>query len=443
MDRRDFLKLASCAGMSVVAPSAFGGRDLSAGRRGIGAEAHTGTFFLLFNAGGGWDPTSFCDPKGSNGPNDPNPMNHYEKSMIGQAGNLRFPMEFPDPNNPEVGIGTGVIPAFFEEHYQDLLVINGVDMQTNGHDQGSRNLWSGRLSEGFPSLGAYLAGTYNSTLPMSFLAFGGYSFTAGVAPQSRASNIGALQTLAYPARDNFDDPESTYLSSRALELIDEAQWHRDQAIINGQGLPKIKHSMTTLFESRSGSNELKRLQEFLPADDELSDNATERQVQVALAAYRAGISVAANISTGGFDTHGNHDASQIPALENIIGAMGFARNEAKRMGIADKVMLMAGSDFGRTPGYNDGNGKDHWSVSSVMMMGAGVQGNRVIGETTEGHRAYGVNTDLSVDRREDAPVKILPAHIHSAMRRQYALGADNELAQMFPLTNEEELPIFG
>ena len=36
-----------------------------------------------------------------------------------------------------------------------------------------------------------------------------------------------------------------------------------------------------------------------------------------------------------------------------------------------------------------------------------------------------------------------PDLIHSAIRKQYALGADNELAQMFPLTNEEELPIFG
>jgi hypothetical protein len=440
MDRRDFLKLSSCAGLSVVAPAAFGGRDLSAGRRGIHAEAHTGTFFLLFHAGGGWDPTSFCDPKGSNGPNDPDPMNRYEKSMIGEAGNLRFPMEFPDPNNPDGGFGEGIIPAFFEEHYQDLLVINGVDMQTNGHDQGTRHAWTGRLSEGFPSLGAYLAGTYNSTLPMSFLAFGGYTETAGVAPQSRASNIGALRTLAYPARQNFDDPESTYLSSRALELVEEAQWHRDQALIAGQGLPKINHSMSTLYESRSGSNELKRLQEYLPED---TSNGLRGQVEIALAAYRAGISVAANLSSGGFDTHGNHDQSHIPRLETVLDAMSYARNLAQELGIGDKVVIMASSDFGRTPGYNDGNGKDHWSISSMLMMGAGIQGNRVIGKTTEGHRAYGINTDLSVDEREDAPLKITPAHIHSAIRKQYALGADNELASMFPLTNEEDLPIFG
>ena len=440
MDRRDFLKLASCAGMSVMAPAAFGGRDLSYGRRGIHSEAHTGTFFIFIHAGGGWDPTSFCDPKGSNGPNDPNPMNHYEKSMIGQAGNIRFPMEFPDMNNTEQGIGTGLIQAFFEEHYQDLLVINGIDMQTNGHDQGTRHAWTGRLSEGFPTLGAYLAGTYNSTLPMSFLAFGGFTETAGVAPQSRASNINALNAIAYPERANYEDETSTYFSSRSLELIEEAQYHRDQALIAGQGLPKINHAMSTLYESRSGSNELKRLQQFLPEEP---SGGLRGQVEVALAAYRAGISVAANLSAGGFDTHGNHDASHIPSLENVLDAMGYARNLSQELGLADKVVIMASSDFGRTPGYNDGNGKDHWSISSMLMMGAGIQGNRVIGKTDDGHRAYGIRTDLTADESTDAPLKITPSHIHSAIRKRYALGADNELAQMFPLDNEEELPIFG
>ena len=79
----------------------------------------------------------------------------------------------------------------------------------------------------------------------------------------------------------------------------------------------------------------------------------------------------------------------------------------------------------------------------MLMMGAGIKGNRVIGKTDDGHRAFGIKTDLSVDESTDAPLKITPGHIHSAIRNRYALGADNELAQMFPLDNEEELPIFG
>lgn len=41
MDRRDFLKLASCTGLSVVAPTAFGGRELGTKPRAT-FEPYTG-----------------------------------------------------------------------------------------------------------------------------------------------------------------------------------------------------------------------------------------------------------------------------------------------------------------------------------------------------------------------------------------------------------------
>ncbi len=432
MDRRDFLKLASCAGLSVITPSAFGGRDLSAGRKGI-ADAYTGHLFLLFNAGGGWDPTSFCDPKGAKSENDPNPMNHYLAEDIQQAGNIRFPGNFPDDAN-----STGVIPYFFETYYDRLTVINGIDMETNGHDAGSRHQWSGRLSEGHPSLGAYLAATFDSALPMSFLTYGGFDLTEGIVAKTRAANINVLQNLAYPTRINPNDETSTFHSERALELIEEAQWHRDKALHDGQGLPKIRAAINTLWTARSGSNELKRLQEYLP--EQLPQENLARQAAIAIAAYRAGICIAANLNIGGFDTHGNHDGSHIPRLEQLLSGIDFAMQEAERQGVADKVVIVAGSDFGRTPGYNDGNGKDHWSVSSMLLMGAGIPGNHVIGETNETHQAYGIDpSTLAVDKSPEPAVKIKPGHIHQALRDKYALGNDNPLAAMFPLTMNERL----
>ena len=31
---------------------------------------------------------------------------------------------------------------FYEEFQNDLLVVNGIDVQTNGHEQGTRAIWS-------------------------------------------------------------------------------------------------------------------------------------------------------------------------------------------------------------------------------------------------------------------------------------------------------------
>ncbi len=437
LDRRDFLKLASCVGLSVVAPHAWGGKDLSYGRQGIAVDAYTGTFFLLFHASGGWDPTHLCDPKPANGPNDPNPVTNILE--VATSGSISYPAEFPadvyDPNGQGNGLG---ITAFFEKYANRLTCINGLDMQTNGHDSGTQAMWTGRLTEGAPSLGAYLAGTFNSALPMAFLAFGGFTETAGVAPRTRAGNLPLIKNLAFPTRANPDDEFSTYHSSRALELIEEAQWHRDQAIISGQGLPKIRASASTLFASRSGSNELQRLVQYLPED---VPGGIEGQVTVALAAYRAGISIAANLSVGGFDTHGNHDQSQIPRLEELLGGIDYAMTEAERQGIADRIVIIVGSDFGRTPGYNDGNGKDHWPITSMLFMGQGIQGNRVVGATNEKHGAYGVTPDLQIDTSPEPALKIHPGHVHAAIRDKYALGEENPLAALAPLDIDTKLAL--
>lgn len=435
MERRDFLKLASLAGLGVASPSVF------AEQRGLIAPprhdyaAYEGNLFLFFNASGGWDPTHLCDPKPKRSDTDPEPMTNVLE--VESSGNISYPAAFPVEN---YGEGAGAfIPEFFRIHHKRLTVVNGIDMQTNGHDAGNRHTWSGRLNEGYPSIGAYLAASFDPTQPMAYLAFSGYSLTQGTVARTRAGNLGVLSNIAFPDRMDPSDETSTYHSSNAMELIEEAQFARDKALREKQGLPRIRQSINTLFEARSGSNELKKLQQFLP--EELSGNGLERQAQVAIAAYKAGICISASLGRGGFDTHGSHDMSHIPSLEDLLLGIDFAWREAERQGVADKLVIAVGSDFGRTPGYNGGMGKDHWSITSMMFMGAGIPGNRVIGETTEDHRAKGIRKDLSVDDSEGAR-RIGPADIHHSLRKLAGVH-DTDLAAMFPLNEEEPLDLFG
>lgn len=436
MDRRNFMKLASGAGFALVSPSTFAGQDLAYGRPNIQADAYAGTLFLCFNASGGWDPTHLCDAKSKTGPEDMAPMTNLLPEELETNAGLTYPAYF----NPEIyGEGAGdFIPEFFRKHAGRLRVINGIDVQTNGHDSGSRHTWSGRLSEGAPTLAAYMAATFDPTLPMSFLTFGGFSDTAGIAAQTRAGNINALTRIAYPGRIDPNDEMSGYHSSRAYELIEEAQRTRDLALLAGQRLPRIQQSMNTLYLARSGSNELRLLQAYLP--ETFSDNGLQRSVQLALAAYQAGITVSVNLNLGGFDTHGNHDRSQIPRLNELMRGIDFAWEEATARGIADRVVIVVGSEFGRTPGYNDGNGKDHWSVTSMMLMGQGIAPG-VVGATTPEHRAIGVTSSLELDPSEGS-LKIQPGHVHRALRDLYAHGDGNELAAFFPI-NLERLPVLG
>ena len=92
-------------------------------------------------------------------------------------------------------------------------------------------------------------------------------------------------------------------------------------------------------------------------------------------------------SIGGFDTHGNHDGAHLPQMGNLLLGVDLIAQEIAKAGLTDKVVIAVGSDFGRTPAYNAGNGKDHWNITSMMFIGPGITGNRVVGGTDDGFKA--------------------------------------------------------
>ncbi|MST00263.1 MAG: DUF1501 domain-containing protein [Opitutus sp.] len=95
--------------------------------------------------------------------------------------------------------------------------------------------------------------------------------------------------------------------------------------------------------------------------------------------------------------------------------------------------------MGRTPTYNKGNGKDHWSIDSVMFLGPGIKGNRVIGATDEKQFGVALNPQSLATEKEKG-IKVRPEHIHEALR-QYAGIAEHPLSKKFPLgiTDKEKL----
>jgi uncharacterized protein (DUF1501 family) len=194
-----------------------------------------------------------------------------------------------------------------------------------------------------------------------------------------------------------------------------------------------------LYTARSGQNELKKLTEFLPT--QLEGSNLRRQAQIALAAYRAGICVSANLGIGGFDTHGNNDQQQFQQLAEIWDGIDYLITEAKANGVWGNMVIIVGSDFGRTPGYNSGNGKDHWSITSMLLMGKGIPGDKVIGKTTDRHNPFNVDPN-SLAPVEGGGVRLKPGHVHRALRRLAGID-QNPIVTRFPIKEKEELALFG
>ncbi|MDH3726686.1 MAG: DUF1501 domain-containing protein [Myxococcales bacterium] len=396
------------------------------------ATGYSGTYWIFMHAGGGWDPTHLCDPKGRANENENDPMGRFLKSDIRTAGNINY---------APLGDDMLALDGFFQNHYQRLLVINGMDTGTNGHDQGTRGTWSGRTAEGHPPIGALIAATHGPNLPMPLIGYGGYLDTQGVTNAVPLGDGGLLHNLAHPSRPDPTGSDENYFGHPDIPaVVQREQQLRLLRIQGGQRLPRIWGGQNELMLARLGQDDLKRVSEALP--DDFADGQLQRQVQVALAAYSAGLSVSVSVSRGGFDTHGNHDQNHLPNLIDFVNAAEFAMQEAERLGVADKVAVVMGSDFGRTPGYNGGNGKDHWPISSMMMMGPGIPGNRVIGGTDDRHGPLLVDpTTLAVQGPPDTSqgTRLGIEHVHRALRS--LAGVPDSFKAAFPLAGED-LPIF-
>jgi len=415
MDRRTFLKAAAAAGLAVAAPVATTKEALAAD-----TGLYDGPYWFFVLAQGGWCPTDLVDPKGN-----ANGVDSYNTGDIMTAGNINYaPLEFQQ--------------QFFEAHYNRTLVINGIDMSTNGHEQGRRYSFSGKLAEGHPALAALIAAKAGPALPMAFISNGGYDVTNGIIAPTRADSVDTLPKIAFSNKINANG-DAQFHSDYAMDRIRQAAQNRLERQQQKIALPHVRSAMSTLHTARVGEQELRDVLQYLP--DNINGNSLQDQASVALASFRAGLGVSVNMRMGGFDTHGNHDARHFPRLADLLRGVDFIWQKAEEMNIADKVIVVVGSDFGRTPGYNGNNGKDHWSVNSMMVMsepGNGIPTNTVIGKTTDGHKPMKVNPQTL--QPDENGVRIKPEHIHSALRKLAGIEQDSFSLQ-FPLDVGQELPL--
>ena len=428
MKRRDFIRIMLGAG------TASGFRVPLAN-----AADYHGKLFVFVQADGGWDPTSFCDPK-TNVAGEPI-INHWaEAGEVRQAGNIRYA---PFANNQ----------AFFDKYYQRILVVNGVDAQTNSHTAGVVHNWSGRISEGYPTTTALLAAHNGAGLSMPYLSFGGFSNTAGVAVFTRLNNPGEIRNISKPELPGGDPDRRPYFGSDDWAAI---RSHRDRRVARLAAAPNLMprdlrnrelyasalepdaaEGLRLYADLIPSASDLQAVEEFQPYRSTL-----KRQAQLTVLAFKAGVAVSADLRLGGFDTHDDHDRDQGWLLGNLTLSVDYLWDYAELHGVADRLVVVIGSDFGRTNKYNAEMGKDHWPIGSFLVMEKNQRWtNRVVGETDERHFARKINP-LSLQRDDLFGTLIHPKHIHKALRK-YLGVANTENSQRFPFNNTAELPLFA
>lgn len=346
-----------------------------------------------------------------------------------------------------------------------------VDTRQISHDVGPRVTFSGSPRPGFPHFLALLAGVTAArdgrTRVLPFISDGGYDVTAGLTAGARVHVAGPIRDAARPL--HVSGGTQRFLPSYVTDRIRSRQAGRTQRLLQQPLLPTVRDAMLALEAARVAEPDLAVFADsyahplLVLSQDEAAHPVIPR-VKIALAAMHAGLTVGAQLGFHGFDTHSGHDVDHRWRLHALFEAIDFAITRLRLLGLDQRSVIMAGSDFGRTR-YNSAGGKDHAPVTSMLFWGSGVQGGRVVGKTrvapddSTTMTAFDVPEarDLHVDRWRiqtagtavpaSSRFTLTPALVHSELRKLAGID-DHALAQRFPLdlgglpAGTSSLPIF-
>ena len=411
--RRDFLKYCGLAGLGLALPSWPHWAHAEAKN-----DPYPGPYYVVLNASGGWDTTYLMDPKGINEIN-----RLYQEGDILTHGAHKFA---PTAKHIQGGMSNEDFYAAFGD---ELLVLNGLDYSVNNHSPGARYMATGKLdSLAYPTFAALVAACQGPTCPLAFLTFGNYSATGNLVAMSRIPYLPSLSRIA-----NADAVEGNakapYHDGFALDRIEQALADQNSAGEQSLRLPRLERAENMLYAAQANSKALERVTPHIPK--EIPKERLAQQAEIALASFKAGVCVSANLTIGQFDSHANNDPDQMKLIPEFLAGIAYLLRRAEELQIREQLVVIIQSEMGRTPTYNSGNGKDHWSIGSIMFIGRGIQGNRVIGATDD--KQFQVTIEpTTLALKPDQGIRVRPEHVHAALRELAAIS-QHPASQRFPL----------
>lgn len=426
--RRNFLKLCGLAGLGLALPVPWplGHADEPPGEPTN--EPYAGPYYVVFNASGGWDTTYLMDPKGVN-----------EINRLYQAGDILTHGAHRFAPLRQHAIGGMCNEDFYAEFGAELLTLNGLDYSVNNHSPGARYMATGKLdSLAYPTFAALVAACRGATCPLAFLTFGNYSATGNLTAMSRVPYLPSLKGIAN-ADAAEGNPQFPYHDGFALDRIEQTlrELHAESA--EQPRLPRAARGENMLYAAQVNSKALERVSQYIPA--EIPSERLAQQAEIALASFKAGVCVSANLDIGQFDSHANNDPDQMKLIPEFLAGIAYLLRRAGELQIREQLVVVVQSEMGRTPTYNEGNGKDHWSIGSAMFLGRGIAGNRVLGATDEQQFAVPIDPQTLATAPEQG-IRVRPEHVHEALRELAGI-AEHPFSQQFPLGVAEQEKLRG
>ena len=316
----------------------------------LASAADPDRFFIFIFCNGGWDQTRVFAPVFGDAFT---PETRADPLSIGG-------IDFVDhPDRPSV-------TAFFENHASRTCLLNGIEVQSVAHASATQRIFSGNLGDDWGSRIA--AATPGLLMPHVLVSGPGFTeaLTDRVVRVGETGQLGPLLDDSWPS-----DVATSGLDPVAQGLVDEYVSTRAQGEV-GERLSDLEWLMASAGSLPESGNSLSTL---------------TNKLALPLAGFERGLTSVATVEFLGLNDMGwdQHSDLVVQTLqfERLFSQLDDLMEELEVRGLRDKTTVIVFSEMGRNPTMNSNGGKDHWTFTSAMFVGAGIAGGQTLGGWTE------------------------------------------------------------
>ncbi len=349
--------------------------------------------FVFVLARGGWDTSMvFASLAGVSS------ADVEEGQAVAEVGDLRFVEHADRPT----------VTSFFERWGDRAAILNGIEVRSVAHERCLQLMATGGSSgdDWATTLAAHSA--LAPSLPHLVLA--GPAYASAYAPAVvRVGDEGQLNELLDGSY--VQHVGHTALPADARAAVDA--WLADRSHVGPRAA--MDDTLQGLAEEVERLRDRGDLPDLAPTSNGCSRDLAS-DFEVAFNVLESGLSRCVSLQhegwcSRGWDTHSNN-SDQSVHYEELFAYLDAAMDLlAKRPALAERLTIVVTSEMGRHPTLNTSNGRDHWTWTSAMLLGAGVAGGRTVG--TLDAEAAGEALDLVSGDPGDTTLR--PEHLGSTL----------------------------
>ncbi len=288
------------------------------------------------------------------------------------------------------------VREFFERHGSRCAVINGIEVPSITHER-CRELiltGSGALSDDW---GAVLAGRSDRNLLLPHVVLDGPAFTRTFTDQVvRIGDSNQLPKLLDQTAFSASTLPITGLGPTAEALADEFVAQRAAAHGGSFGtgyrtaLDRIAELMA--WDELEIDSMVAGCERDITADCALAFDLFQANLtRCAMLRYQGWCSEGWDTHQG-LDLQGRNFGDLFSYINEVMDDLD-GRTSLSGGPLADEVTIVVFSEMGREPRLNTWGGRDHWTFTSALLIGAGVRGGTAVGSLDQTGRGRRVDLD--------------------------------------------------